>query len=324
MADLEVEVVEKKEGTMYQNKLNEARLLLENHFTAVHTKNGVFSSSIPHIVAQVKDDVERFFTNLLAAGGTDDDALKHCTWEDLESFGAPKLLAKRVAAIFRGRTEESKSEKTNVDAKLLKPARVAAMSITELVQCYDPRESSNAVAERISKIANGKRCIVFNSDNSVNIEASVTLLNELRDGYSERENFPVAGVPTKIYKVGERIGQIVDENPLYSGRALRPNGDCDQTNRSWSGVSEIVRKIVHLARVRTGEIKIEAIMDAHGIMDFVVGADEAKVRSRLNKASLLYDELKEKGNLPSLKISLKGDNESSKKNDPFGGNHKTY
>jgi hypothetical protein len=290
---------------MYQNKLDEARALLSNHFAAVH--NGDQAKAIP--------DTESFFTKLKQAGGTDDDALKQCTWEDLESFGAPKLLAKRVAQIFRKGIEEKK------DPKVLKASRVAVMSVLELVQNYDPREPDNAVAERINKIAGGKRCIVFTNGN-VNVEASVALLNELRDNYDERETYPVNGVPTKTYKVGERIGQLADENPLYPGRALRPNGDCDQTNRSWNGVGEVVRKLIYLARTKTGEIKVESIMDSNSVIDLVVSADETKIRSRMPKASLLYDDLKEKGGLPSLKISLKNGNGA--KNDPFGGSHKTY
>jgi hypothetical protein len=305
---------------MYQTKLDEACALLLTHFTAVHTRSD--GKLHPEDATKPDSDVKGFLHALKKAGGTDDEALKQCTWEDLESFGAPRLLAKRVAAIFRGKTETTPEPKTN-DPKLLKPARVAVMSVQELVQFYDPREATNAVAERINKIAAGKRCIVFNADNSVNVDASVTLLNELRDGFGERETFPVGGVPTKVFKVGERVGQLADENPLYPARPLRPNGDCDQTNRSWTGVSEVARKVVFLARSITGEVKIDSLMDAHSVLDFVVGADEAKVRSRFSKASLLYDDLKEKGGLPSLKISLKGGANGNKPNDPFGA-HKTY
>lgn len=307
---------------MYQTKLDEACALLLTHFTAVHSRSD--GKLHPEDETKPKSDVEAFLHALKKAGGTDDEALKQCTWEDLESFGAPRLLAKRVAAIFRGPKTEVTPEAKTTDPRVLKPNRVAVMGVKELVEFYDSRDPTNAVAERINKIATGKRCIVFNADSSVNVEASVTLLNELRDGFSERETYPVNGVPTKIYKVGERVGQLADESPLYPGRALRPNGDCDQTNRSWTGVSEVVRKVVFLARTATGEVKIDSLMDAHTVMDFVVGADEGKVRSRFSKASLMYDDLKEKGALPSLKVSLKGGN-GGKPNDPFGGSaHKTY
>lgn len=306
---------------MYQKKLEEACALLTSHFTAVENSKSPQPQPKEQTQSRVQHCVDTFVAALKEAGGTDDDALVQCTWEDIESFGAPKLLAKRIGKIFRSTATEPNGQTLDT-FKSLKPSRVSVMSITELMTHYDPREATNAVGERINKIANGKKCIAFTAEGNVNIEASVTLLNELRDGYDERETIPVAGVPTKVYRIGERIGQLADENPLYPTRALRPNGDCDQTNRSWSGVSDVVRKVIYLARTQTGEIKITSLMDAHNIMDMVMGSDEFKIRLRLSKASLLYDELREKGNLPSLKISLKGNGTTSKQ-DPFGG-HKTY
>jgi hypothetical protein len=258
-----------------------------------------------------------FVTALFAAGGTDDAALKQCTWEDLESFGAPKLLAKRIAAIFRkGETSASEDK-----VKILKPSRIAVMSVSELIEHYDPRDHTNSVGQRINALCGGKRCIVFNADGNINVKASVDLLNELRDNYPERETFLVNGIPVKTWKIGERPGQLADENPLYAGRLLRPNGDCDQTNRSWTGISYQIRVIIYLA-IKTGEIRINSVNDAHAILDMAVSLDEAKIRARFSKASLKYDELNAEGKLPTLKLPLIKNGSNS--NNPFGGQHKTY
>lgn len=293
---------------MYQTKIEDARALLTNHFNQVDEKN-------------TSELVDSFFSKLKKAGGTTDEALTLCTFEDLESFGAPKLLAKQVASIFRKGNAEEKKEK-----KILKPSYVSAMSISELLEHYDPREATNAVGERISKIAGGKRCIVFNNDGTVNIKASSTLLHELRDNYSEREAYPVDGVPTKVYKVGERIGQLADENPLYPHRPLRPNGDCDQTNRSWEGISSEVRKIIYLAVTQTKEIVISDLSRAHQILDLVHDLAssnvELKIRQRYPKAHLLYEELKNTGQLPSMKISMTQKESPNNKNNPFFGVNK--
>jgi hypothetical protein len=295
----------------YQEKLEEARALLTKHYEVV-------KQTQPE--AQADHKIKSFFNNLQSAGGTDDEALKQCTFEELESFGAPKLLAKRIAGIFRKGTEEKKEEST----KVFKPSRVAAMSINELISFYDPRDPTSTIAGRIQQIAGNKRCIVFKTDGSVNVDASVTLLNEIRDGFGERETYSVNGIPTEIFKIGERPGQFAEENPLYPNRALRPNGDCDQTNRSWNGVDHTIRTIIYLALTKTNEIHIDSLMDAHAVIDLTVSNDEAKIRSRFGKASLLFDRLKGQGNLPSLKISLKSAN-NVEKNDPFGNNkHRTY
>jgi hypothetical protein len=301
---------------MFQSKLEEARALLTNHFTTVHSHG---ETPTPKTESTAKIPTDAFFTALFAAGGTDDEALKQCTWEDLESFGAPKLLAKRIATIFRkGEATSTPEDKV----KILKPSRVAVMSVSELIEHYDPRDHTNPVGQRINTMCGGKRCIVFNTDGSINTKASVDLLNELRDNYPERETFLVNGVPVKTWKVGERPGQLVDENPLYAGRLLRPNGDCDQTNRSWTGIPHSIRVIIYLA-TKTGEVRINSVNEAHDIIDIAVSMDESRIRARFPKASLKYDELNAEGKLPTLKLPLIK-NGSNSNNDPFGGQHKTY
>lgn len=83
---------------------------------------------------------------------------------------------------------------------------------------------------------------------------------------------------------------------------------CDKTERSWEGIPLPVRQMLYLAVTKTKEVKIGQVDDAHNILDKLAAAqnDEDKekwVKSRYPKTSLLYEELKARNELPSLKMS---------------------
>jgi len=265
-----------------------------------------------HIGRDDAVNTEEFIKKLEKAGGTTEAALQGCSWEDLETMGLPKLLAKQIAGTFR--KSEEKEKKPVISA-----VRAQSMKPVELLKAYDPRDPSNAVSERLKKLSDGKPFVVFNVDETVNADASAKLLQEIRDGYPQMNTVVVDGRPQKTYRVGERPDQMADENPLYPGRVLRPDGMCDQTNRSWNGISPIVRILIHLAIKETGEIKINQINDAHNVLDLVLSGDaENKIRTRYPQASVRYDELEKQSNLPSLKIA-RSSGGTKGKNDPFGG-----
>lgn len=256
-------------------------------------------------------DYDVFINNLEESGGTTDEALKLCTWEDLEKFGLPTLLAKQVATVFRIREEPK---------RIITESRVAAMTVYELLENYDPRNWDNIVGKRLSDISQKKPCLVYNEDGTINVATSVKLVEEIRDGYSPRVSISVGEVPHKVYAVGERPDQFAFENPLFPGKLLRPDETCDETNRSWLGVSETTKIIVYLAVKDTKEIKINSAEDAHAILDKVSEAPESFVRRRYPNASLLYDDLRRQGKLPSLRLSRS----VRPSNDPFYNTHKRF
>lgn len=288
----------------YQTKIEQVRALLEQHNSQVLPEN------------QIK--IDEFFKMLTDAGGTTEGALQVTTWEDLQDLKLPKILARQVANIFREKKKEE--EKT-----VLKKSKVESMTLAELVSHYDPRDLDNKVQERLTVLFGNKRFIVFKDDGSVNTEATLKLANELREGYSERDAYVFDGDSSKTYSVGQRPDQSFDENPLYPGRVLRPDGVCDQTNRSWSGVPLEVKQVLYLA-LSSRELITNSINDAHNIMDLVVGKADAEalktVRSRFSKAAATLKELVKQNKAPSLKI-YKKPVVDSRSNNPFGTN-RTY
>lgn len=283
----------------YSEKIALAQKLIEEH-------NAALEQSDDKIVFT---DFEKKLKKL---GGTTEDALKECTWEDLQDAGLGRILARKVAQIFRS---ESKPDPKYVSAK-----QAAQMHPLYLLQAYSPLDPSSAVAKRLNEMSRGQKFVVFNTGTEVNAEASNRLLEEIMRGFPARDEYELNGRFVRTFAIGEGVGEFVDENPLYPGRPLRPDGTCDQTNRSWAGVPISIRQLVYLAIGKKGT----NIETAHNTMDLIMGPDaEKKLRTRYSKIAIELDELIASGNAPTLKIKL-GAN-PSRTNDPFQQKgHKLY
>ena len=284
----------------YDSKIQSARKVIEQHNFNVEESHKV--------------DFDKFLENLRNLGGTSEETLKAVSWEDLQDCGIPKIMARSLSHIFR-QASSGNGEKT----VYVSNRKASTMTPTELLERYNPRDVKNAVGGRLEQLSDGKRFIVF-TDGKVNVEESKKLLEDLMDGHDELATAFVDGLPTSVYKVGERPDSYADENPIYPGRALRASMTCDQTGRSWDGVSLPVRQLLYLARKETKELNISSLDDAHNAIDKAM-ADNAEtiIRQRYKKASLLYDECSQISQLPTLKIKM-GSGSKSKSNNPFGAN----
>jgi hypothetical protein len=108
--------------------------------------------------------------------------------------------------------------------------------------------------------------------------------------------------------VGELPENYADENPLYRGRPLRPDGTCDQTNRSWEGVPLEVRQFIAFAAEYHDGIDVTGkggLDRAHQAMDMALALDALeKLRKRYPEIAIDFDEDKKLGKLPTLQIPL--------------------
>ena len=290
---------ESREMTNYDEKMKAMEQVLEDHLKALPQADG-----IPRF------DVQGVKNHLLHLGATSESALAQCSFEDLESCGIPKLLAKTVAAIFRNALQVEKpawvSERT-----------AERMTYEELLARYNPSEE-NAIFKKLKGHGEGKAFVVFQEGNQVDVVTSLKLLQEIKAGYGERPllGISVNGTMKPIYKVGEKPDNLVDENPLYPGRTLRPDGTCDQLNRSWTGVPLKVRQLIYIAVKETKELQIASAV-AHDILDLAVGSiDGDRLRMRYPKAAMLFQEKEKQGTLPTLKIEL--GKQTNKQNFPEG------
>lgn len=237
---------------------------------------------------------EEIKAKLIALGGTNEAALAQCSFEDLEALGIPLLLAKQIATVFR------KNDSGSVDYVSSKKAE--RMTFEELLARYNPEED-NAISKRLIEIAGSNRFVVFRNGNIVDVDTSAMLLKEIKKGWGERSVVTVDRIIKPIYKVGEMPDNYVDENPLYPGRALRPDGTCDQLNRSWAGVPLRTRQLIYLAVTRS-DLRMDS-QRAGETLDVALEQDgERRLRERYPNASIEFDKLEKLSQLPSLKIEL--------------------
>jgi hypothetical protein len=289
----------------YAQKLESARTIFVEHNAQIEDESK-------------KLDFDIFVSNLKAEGGTSEEGLSECSFEDIAEFGAtegkrfPKLLAKRIAKVFR-------KKETRPKAITEKKARM--MNTRELLEAYNPKEF-DAVAERLlelSKLPVGGMdrkdwpnhpCIVIDDDGSINVAASAACIEDLKEGLPPLNVFiGNDGVPQKLYKVGERPDSAVSENPLLPGRVLRGTTEaCDKTHRSWSKIPHKVRVLLRLA-LASGELAIDQVTRIHDTLDLLIGKSEqdmvSVVSQRFHQAALLY------------KIVRSSTPNAARKQDPF-------
>lgn len=270
----------------YNDKVESARTILIEHNTNIGEGE------------EGKVDIDKFFSKLKASGGTTESSLSECTWEDLEDCGLPKILARKIANLFR-RKETSVSTTT----EYLSPKKADRLPLGEMVAYLDPEDATNAVARRIKEVVGQNPFMVFKNGRILDVENTKKLLLDIKAGYPPVSVIKVDGEIKKVYKLGELPDNFAEENPLYPGRPLR-NGECDQTGRSWTGVPLSVRQLVRLVLLVVYKNK-EDFDVVHNLIQLAVSPDAEKViRDRYRQAAMEYDKLAELGNLPNLKVKL--------------------
>jgi hypothetical protein len=312
----------------YQDKVDAALAVVNEHNEALgHGRTAtegtpgrsVDSKNLPGFV-----NPDEFISCVKASGGTSADRLAALSHEDiLECLptipgpgGAqvkPRILAKAIAQVFRAKDSDDPAAPNNEEKKRPVSAKKAdRMTPRELVEAFDPEDFNSPVGVRLATISRGEPFIVFDGGRAVNVETTLKLLLEVKQGYKGREDVDVGGAIKKVYRLGELPENYADENPLYRGRPLRPDGTCDQTGRSWEGVDLNVRQLVRVA-MDEGELHVTH-EQAHNILDMVMEPNAFdKLRKRYRKSAIKFDELAKTGDLPTLKIELGG----SEGNGPF-------
>lgn len=291
----------------YEEKMDRVYSLLTEYWQAIGNEP-----------VEINEKINKFKKRLISLGGINENTLSKCTWEDIEKECAiPRLVARQICEIFREKS-------INTDNRIVSPRRAQSMTPKELIDHYDPDIPNSPVTKILRDISNDKPFIVFNINGIIDKEVSLKLLNELRQGHPPRDDYILPdGSIVDIYRVGSKPADYVDENPLYRGQPLRPDGTCYQTGRNWMGIDKKVKHLVYLART-TGELIINSLEDAHNIIDIASRDDADKVLTiRFRKAAKKYHQLEADNNLPRLRVKLGRDSTTREQtNNPFGRGNK--
>ena len=313
----------------YQNRIDAALALIDQHNAANGVEKEVKTPG--HV------DKEKFVRTLKAAGAVTEEDLRNfisrekvckflsqCTFTVIPSEAVePVVLAAKVTEALKGNKEAEAVQlpetKDGGEGKYISSKKAHRLSHRELVENFDPEELDSPVATRLKSLSKGEPFVVYSDGRIVDVETTLKILSEIKAGHKGRTVIDVKGLPKKVYHLGEMPEAYAEENPLYPGRPLRPDGTCDQLNRSWAGVPLEVRQFLRV--MLNEEHNIHRVEDAHFFLDLAIGTDPMKVlRSRYAEISVKFDELKLHDNLPKLLISLQVPTKSDGgHNRPFDG-----
>lgn len=309
----------------YEMKLATAQTLLDAYNARAAKHNQECDPNDPDDEPMPVIDVKKFFRALTRRGAIDLPSLALLSWEAISECGVtPEITAQSIAAIFRAPVAVAAGDGGGSSDKMeLTPKRVARMGTEDLLRHYKPTDPvGSLVSARLGELSKGRPFLVFKKEGevfSVDVDASLTLLEEIKEGEAPREFYAVEGAaPRMVYAVGANPAgeQMVDECPIHVGERLRKDGTCPQTNKSWTPVPRVVWELVRIA-LGTAEIRVVSLDTAHDLMDRIKNYTEAEreIRSRYPRASVEHDRLKGRNQLPPLKLSK----EVARSTRPFDG-----
>lgn len=287
----------------YQEKLQSVSTLITNYNKEINPEDK------PSVNGFNTINPDTFINRIKFLGATDEEKLNALSYEDIleclptlqvDSSGPPlkpRILCKEIAKIFR--VKDKDEPKANPEAEVSK--KVNNMSLRQLIESLDPEDLDSKVAKRLENISKGQAFLVYTTGKNIDADVSAKLLSEIKQGYPERKTFTVNGLPKPVHRLGDVPDNFADENPLYPGRMLRPDGTCDQTGRSWAGVPLEVKQLLNLA-LRDIDLTFET---AHNLIDLAIGADPfQRIGNRYQSAFLRFEEMKKRNALPSLIVLL--------------------
>lgn len=284
----------------YQEKVESACALIREY-------NDALKGTLPEN-SSISIDIDKFKAQVVQCGAFREEHLKSFSHENVTamliasfnedaSLGDPVILAKEIAKIWRGKIEVDESRPVS-------KVKADRMTARELVESFDSSEPDSPIGERLKRIAKSQPFIVYKKGTrQLDIEATIKLLMEVKEGFSGRKDYEVENEVRKVYRVGEMPDNTADANPIWHNRPLRPDGTCDQTGRSWDGVPLEVRQFIAIA-VQVGDLKAD-VDSAHNALDMALrDSAMADLQKRYRKAATEFNEQKDLGELPALKIKL--------------------
>jgi hypothetical protein len=173
-------------------------------------------------------------------------------------------------------------------------------TIEELLSRYD--EQHPEVIKRLSAMTHGRPCIILNRENGqvkTNIPESAKMVRTaMKQPTSDRAL--VNGKIVKVYRVGTEFPATpIDESPFFPNVAL-VNGFCAASGTDWNGVEHEARVLVrvYIQHVETAKLSKKQMKET--CEDARKGA--AFFRENYQETAIKFDELKERDELPKLKM----------------------
>lgn len=193
-------------------------------------------------------------------------------------------------------------------------AKLEYAETAELLKLYSPEKTTNdPVTQILADRFEGRKIIAFKDDGAIALMECVIYATDLEQGLvEETDAIMVDGKLTKLWPIGVVPDTMIDEDPLFPGRALH-NNRSQINHRDWSNVPLATRQFCRIILTR-GDINVE---NRDAVLRLVENAqgDTSKLAAVYPEADLDYREAKKRDELPKLKVALSA---QRKPNNPFG------
>jgi hypothetical protein len=235
-------------------------------------------------------------------------------YRDSEGKRIPEPLAKELLRLCRG-ADRDEREKIKIIVDATPEAEAARLSHRELIERYDPDDSSNAFGTRLATIAgkdnkqNPNTFLIFDGD-ELNRGATLKELERLRAVLSSRSIATYDGTPHETFAVGDRPARYKEQSPWNPQEALYDGKS--NAGVPWGGLPKDTKQLVLIASTsnqsdfqKYTEIELFELLErAHNEKP----PFSFKLAARLfPEAFIKWRNLERQGNLPSLKIPAGGD-----------------
>ena len=234
---------------------------------------------------------------------------------------SPIATVRKVYRALRGGKAEAQADKMTDE----RTAELRALGfkvkledapVSLLLPLYTPDLPSDAVTLALKKRFTDKPVIAFNEDGTVAVTETLQYVSDIEQGFPARETIMVGGQLAKLWPVGAKPNTLVEEDPLFPGHPLR-NGYSIVNNRNWTGIAHETRQLCRVI-VSRGDIDPD---NKEAVLRLLERAQTAgKLADTYPEAALEFRELKQKDELPKLKVVLGAG--GSKPNNPFGSSRK--
>lgn len=203
------------------------------------------------------------------------------------------------------------SDLSIIDAiKTMKP--IGQWSDTELLEKYG-KHGPMQVEEELSKRSKGRPCIIFNKDETINIQQSLPLLRQARH-LNTPESYIIGDEMYQVYCIGEYPMNVLYECPIHHD-VLLVNEYCEECGLKWSDFEKQKDKYVFLRLIAQYNKSIDPIaLRTYLLQSF------SELAKLFPKILLKFNALKEEEKLPTLKRRVS----KSQQGDPFRIIHKEY
>lgn len=232
-------------------------------------------------------------------------------------IAVPKL---RMAIRFlRGPKDSPKTTEIDPDLVALQTKygfrmRMEDLGVEELLPHYKPNKK-NRVYETLLKKFGDKAIVAFKPDSTeVAVNETLDYIADVEAGLPEEDTIDVDGELVKLYPIGKIPNQVVDEDPMFEGQPLK-RGRSMINRFNWSVVKLEYRQLFRILVDRNDVDPNDRVNVANLIKKTI-----SELKELFPEAYMTYKDLKAKGDLPKLVLSL--DEATTKKNDPFSINRK--